>query len=354
MDEDTIGNTSSQEEPTPAGPPVRPAPPPPPPPSPPRRPSSPWKWLIPVSLTFGCLPWVILVIVAAGGMVKGFGDVARRGEVALIRVTGVITAGRSGGGFLTENIAGSEDIVKQLERARKDRSVRAIVLRINSPGGSAAGSEEVYRAIKRVRRSGKPVFASMGDVAASGGYYIASASSKIYADSNTLTGSIGVIMSLSDLSDLYKKIGYKPETVKAGKFKDIGSPDRPLTAEERKILQGLVDNTYANFTQAVADGRKMKLEEVRKLAEGIIYTGDQAKKVKLIDEIGGLHETVRAAASAAGVRGEPGVVEYGRRGSLMDMFIGETEETGSRLEEEIARRSLGRFLNRGVTDGAIR
>ncbi|MCL5105406.1 MAG: signal peptide peptidase SppA [Armatimonadetes bacterium] len=308
---------------------------------PPRR--NRW-WLIPVAMGIGCLPWFILFIVfvaaIAGG---GDGGVARGRHVALIRVSGVITAGRSGGGFFGDNVAGSEDLVAQLEKARKNPDARVIVLRINSPGGSPSGSEEVYNEIQRVRKSGKTIYTSMGDVAASGGYYIASASDKIYADANTLTGSIGVILPLADLSGLYKKIGYRPETVKAGKYKDMGSSDRPLTPEERTLLQGLVNDTYNNFTQAVAKGRNMTLNEVKKLAEGRIYSGNQALKVKLVDKIGGLHETVREAAKEGGISGEPKVVEYGRRG-LFDAVFGSTEEK-SHLKEAATRKLLEKLLN---------
>jgi protease-4 len=179
-------------------------------------------------------------------------------HVALIRVSGAITGGRSGtGGLLGDSHTGAEDVVAQLERARKCKSAKAIVIRINSPGGSAAGSEEVYNEIMRIRKSGKPVYTSMADVAASGGYFIASACDRIYADATTITGSIGVIFSGGEMSELYKKIGYRPETIKSGKFKDIGSPARPMTPEEHKMLQAMIDNMYDVFLSDVAKGRKL-------------------------------------------------------------------------------------------------
>ena len=317
---------------------------------PPRR--SRW-WLIPVALGVGCLPWFILFVVfvtmVAGG---GDGGSARGRHIALIRVSGVITAGKSGGGFFGDSVAGSEDLIAQLEKARKNPDARVIVIRINSPGGSPSGSEEVYNEIQRVRRDGKTVYTSMGDVAASGGYYIASATDKIYADSNTLTGSIGVILPLADMSELYKKIGYRSQTVKAGKYKDMGSSDRPLTPEERALLQGLVNDTYGNFLQAVAKGRNMPLSQVKKLAEGRIYSGNQALKVKLIDGIGGMHETIRAAAKAGGITGEPKVVEYSHKGFFESVFGGSEEKT--QLKEAAARKLLEEMLRSDSGAGKLR
>ncbi len=156
----------------------------------------------------------------------------------------------------------------------------------------------------------------MADVAASGGYWIASASNKIYADANTLTGSIGVIFHLSDLSGLLKKIGVSPETIVSGKFKDIGSPDRPLRPDERALLQSMVYDVYGRFVRTVADGRHLPIDEVEKIADGRVFTGSQAMKAKLVDEIGGLRETELAVAKAVGIKGEPDIVEYGRKGFL--------------------------------------
>lgn len=302
-------------------------------------------WLIPVSLAVGCLPWGILFLIILTAMVGAMSSGPRAGEhVALVQIVGQITGGKSGSGPFSGTVAGSETIVRQMEEIRENDKVKAVVIRINSPGGSAAGSEEIYNEIRRLQESGKIVYASMGDVAASGGYYIASACDRIYANSNTLTGSIGVIFSLADLSSLYKKIGYRAETIKAGKYKDIGSPDRPLTAEERAMLQALVDDTYTTFVGSVAKGRKMSVEQVREVAEGRIYTGTQAAKVKLVDEIGGLRETIRAAAAAGGIEGEPEVIEYGDRGFLDAILSSESSVASEQLTDAVRRELIKKLL----------
>jgi protease-4 len=364
MNDETRDDPETQEpapEPRSEPEPQQAAPPPPPPPSAqaappqyapgaPTQPAQRRNYVLPIAIGAGCLVLLLLVLVpllimAAAVSTIGGGKGIGGGNVALIRVTGGITGGKSSADIFGGGTAGAEDLVSQLEKARKDDSIKAIVLRINSPGGSAAGSEEVWREIMRVRKTGKPVYTSMADVAASGGYYIASASDRIFADAATVTGSIGVIYSGADMSELYKKIGFKPETIKSGKFKDTGNPARPLTPEERALIQGIIDNIFAQFVKAVAEGRKMPEAQVRKLADGRVYTGDQALKLKLIDEIGGLRETTLAAAKAGGVKGEPKVTEY-RRGGFLGTLLSSDEESRSRVEREMARRMLEELLRR--------
>lgn len=317
-----------------------------PPPQPPRRNN--WLWVIPVSLVVGCLPWlfiaIIVIVAACAGMSSFGGPVTDRGDhIALIRITGVITSGSSVAGVFSNSTTGSDDLIDQLEKARKNKSVKAIVLRINSPGGSPAASEEIYKELMRIRAASKPVYASMADVAASGGYYIAAASDKIYADESTLTGSIGVIWDAADMSGLFKKIGYSPQVVKSGKFKDIGSPNRPLTAEERALLEGIVMDTYDQFVKAVATGRQLPIDDVKKIADGRVYTGSQAKNIKLVDDIGGIQDTISAAAKAGGIKGEPKVVEYKKRLSFSDILSSESESVqgaiGRQLIDQLANTS---------------
>jgi len=326
--------------------------PPPPPPGyawPSQPPPRKRRWWIPVTIGGGCLTLLIIFFVVIGAALNLDMGETRGGHIALIRVTGVITGGRSGGGLFSGSSAGSEDLISQLEKARKKNSVKAIVIRINSPGGSAAASEEVYNEIKRVREDGKKVYVSMGDVAASGGYYIAAACDRIYADAGTMTGSIGVIMETADMSQLFKKIGWTPEVIKSGKFKDIGSSNRPMTPAERQLLQAMVNDIYEEFVNCVAAGRKMPVSEVKKIADGRILTGKQAVKAKLVDKIGGLRETILAAGRAAGIRGEPTVVEYKRRGMFGQLFGEDGDDAESRISDALARRALEELVRQSAS-----
>lgn len=245
---------------------------------------------------------------------------SKSGNVALVRVEGEITSG-TGGGIFADNDCGAETIVECLDDVKEDKSVRGVILRIDSPGGSAAASEEVYNAVMRLRKSGKKVYTSMGGTAASGGYYIAAASDRIFADASTLTGSIGVIMSGADLSELYKKIGYSPNTIKSGKFKDIGTANRPMTDEERQLLQNMIDDVYNTFLTDVSKGRNIPVETLRPIADGRIFTGKTAKAAGLVDEIGGLYETEMAMAKELKIKEEDlDVFEYESDKSLRSLL----------------------------------
>ncbi len=234
-----------------------------------------------------------------------------KNKVAVIYVEGVIMGGRGQGSLLAE-AGGTDALIRQLHQARDDASVKAIVLRINSPGGSAPAAQEVGSEIGKLRAGGKIVVASMGDVAASGGYWLAAVTDKIYANPATLTGSIGVYIPYSNWQELYNKIGIKPEKIKSGPHKDILSPDRPMTAEERTIIQAMVDELYGQFVTVVAEGRKLEPARVRQLADGRIYTGSQAKELGLVDELGTLYDAIDGAAVLAGIPGKPILVEYGK------------------------------------------
>jgi protease-4 len=268
------------------------------------------------------------------------------GNVALIRIEGAITAGAAGGGLFGE-AASAERIVRQLQQAAEDGRIKALLLRINSPGGSAAGSQEIYQEIRRVRDQGKPVFASMGDVAASGGYYVASAAERIFADPGTMTGSIGVISANLEMSGLFQKIGIKPQVIKEGEFKDMGSGLRPVTDKERQLIQALLANVYDQFVKAVAEGRKLPEAQVRSLATGQVYTGEQALKLKLVDELGGLSPAVRAVGKRAGIKGKPQVVEYRRR-ALMDILFGDMSTSAPRGWKGLLYDRVADLLTRGA------
>ena len=254
-------------------------------------------------------------------------------QVALIHVDGVIVGGRGQGGLWGDG-GGTDSIIRQIQAARDDETVRAVVIRINSPGGSAPASQEVGEELKKLRASGKIVFASMGDVAASGGYWIAALCDRIYANPGTITGSIGVYIPYANWQELLKKIGVSGEKIKSGPHKDMLSPERPMTEKERAIVQEMVDDLYEQFVAVVAEGRKMDPAKVRQLADGRIYTGRQARMAGLVDEMGTLEDAVHAAAKTAGIPGKPVLKEYGRSGfweavfgpsgqSLRGIFLGQ-------------------------------
>jgi protease IV len=200
---------------------------------------------------------------------------------------------------------GAEQWAKKIEQMAETKGVKAIVLDINSPGGSVGAVQEIHSRILRVKKEKKiPFVALFNDVSASGGYYLGAACDKIVAHPGTLTGSIGVIFSVSNLEGLFSKIGYKSEPIKSGKHKDIGSPARPMTAEERTILQNLIDDAYGQFVAAVSEGRKMPAEEVRPLADGRIYSGRQALDLKLVDKLGDSHDAAMLAAELGGIKGD--------------------------------------------------
>jgi len=198
--------------------------------------------------------------------------------------------------------------------------VRAVVIRINSPGGVVAPSQELHDALVRLRQGGKPVVASLGSVAASGGYYVAVAADRIYANPGTLTGSIGVIMQMANFEQLMKKVGVDYVVVKAGAFKDVGNPGRPMTPEERRVLQALLDDVHGQFIGAVAEGRKLDRAQVTQFADGRIFSGTQAKALQMIDELGGLEDAVNGAAQLAGIRVPPKVIPPKRRISIFDLL----------------------------------
>jgi len=205
-------------------------------------------------------------------------------------------------------LRGSDRVVQQLRDLRR-MNVRAVVLRINSPGGTLGACQEIVEEIKKLKEEKIPVVASCGDIAASGGYYIASVCDKIVLNPGTITGSIGVLMGTSNFEELLKKIGIEPEVIKSGKYKDMGSIYRALSDEERKLLQELVDETYNQFLRTVSEGRKIPVGELLPLAQGQIFTGEQAIKYKLADKIGNLNTSLEVAKKLAGIKGEVQIIE---------------------------------------------
>ena len=232
-----------------------------------------------------------------------FGD-----KIAIVEVKGMITQ--------------SSGVIEELQQYLADDGVKAIILRIDSPGGGVGPSQEIYREIMRIKSNSKrKVVTSMGSVAASGGYYIASASDLIVANPGTITGSIGVIMQFSNFEELLKKIGVKGVVLKSGEHKDIGSPFREMTPEEKRIMQEVLDNVHQQFIQAVADGRKLDRSKVAQIADGRILTGEQAKNLGLVDQLGNLQDTIDITAKLAGIVGKPNILYPKRRISIWDLLI---------------------------------
>lgn len=203
----------------------------------------------------------------------------------------------------------SDEIVEVLDDLAEKKDVHAVVLRVNSPGGAVAPAQEIYDAVLRVREK-KPIVASLAGMAASGGYYVASACDAIVSNPGTLTGSIGVIMQLGNLEDLLEKVGLDGFVLKAGRYKDTGSPLRPMKEDERELLEELLENVHEQFIEAISRGRGMPIGKVRGLADGRIFSGLQAYEAGLIDELGGLHEAVALAAERAGLEGKPEMMPF--------------------------------------------
>jgi protease-4 len=217
-------------------------------------------------------------------------------------------------------IMDSEPVVTQLVQFRKDKGIKAIVLRIDSPGGAVAPSQEIYWEVKKAAAS-KPVIASMGKVAASGGYYVACAANKIVANPGTLTGSIGVLMEFLQVEDLLKKIGVGIEVLKTGEFKDIGSPHRKLSEKDRELISSLISDIQKQFVEAVARGRNLPIEKVREIADGRILSGSQSKEHGLVDELGNFQDALELAKKMTGVEGEVTLVYPKKKGSRLWDFV---------------------------------
>ena len=222
---------------------------------------------------------------------------------------------------ITGVIQSSQNIIKQIKSFRNDKHIRGIILRIDSPGGAVGPSQEIYDEVLKTRKSGKTIYASMGTLAASGGYYIASAADQIFANPGTLTGSIGVIMAFSNAQGLLEKIGLKPEIIKAGKYKDIGSPTRSMNQIEKSLLQDVVTDVHQQFIEAIANGRGMSIAEITKIADGRIFTGRQAYSLKLVDQLGGLQATIGQLAAKAGIIGAPNVIREKPNTGLLDWVL---------------------------------
>lgn len=249
-------------------------------------------------------------------------------RVALVKIEGLLLT--------------ADAVVEEINEYADDSSVKAIIVRVDSPGGGVVPSQEIYNAVQRARRAGKKVVFSLGSVAASGGYYVAAAGDRIVANPGTLTGSIGVKMEFANLEKLLEKIGVRGMVVKAGQFKDIGSPYREMTEHEKQLLQWVIDDVHSQFIEAVAKGRNLPEADVRSIADGRVFTGRQALQLKLVDQLGDLEDSIAAAAQLAGMKGKPKVVKREKKLQFLDYF---KEEAASWISEVVAN-GLGRGLMR--------
>lgn len=277
--------------------------------------------------------WLILAGLYAAGLLCGLIVLARRPAPAKLSLDGM-----PHGSFSRNNIAvveiygpiytsqqssrfgfmrGADRIVRQLHKLNESPNIKAVVLRVNSPGGSVGAVQEICTEIAALRKNKKIVVTSMGDICASGGYYIASQSDSIVANPGSLTGSIGVIMEVANVQELFKKVGLDMVTIRSGIHKDIGSPFRQLTPEERTLLQGLINDSYNQFVDAVAQGRKLDRAKVIPIADGRIFTGNQAKARGLVDEFGSSMDAVAIAAKMANIK-SPKVVYESEAGSIFE------------------------------------
>ncbi len=255
---------------------------------------------------------VYLTLHAGGTESAGFGGFGDR--IGVVDLEGVILS--------------PQPVVDELKKFGEDSSIKAIILHVNSPGGGVAASEEIYREVKRVRNEKKKkIVVSIETVGASGAFYVAAASDKIYADQGSIVGSIGVIAQWVNYGDLLKWAKLKDVVIKTGEFKDTGNPARDLTPSEQAYMQGLIDNMFGQFIKAVADGRGMKYEEVKSIANGKVWTGQQALDMKLIDSVGDFQTVVADTAKMVGIKGEPTLVrpEKDRR-TLMDLLLGDVSQ----------------------------
>ena len=287
--------------------------------------------ILAAALGLGALFFIVLFLasLATGGRsTKSLAPLQGPGRVALVKLEGVLIT--------------SDAAVTEINEYAEDALVKAIIIRIDSPGGGVVASQEIYNAVLNARKAGKKVVISMGSVAASGGYYVAAAGDRIVANPGTLTGSIGVKMEFANFEKLLEKIGVKGMIVKAGEYKDIGSPFREMSAEERRMLQAVIDDVHSQFIEAVAKGRSLAESDVRAIADGRIFTGRQAMRLKLVDQLGDLDDSIQAAADLAGIKGKPKVLKKERAFPLLEYL---REEAASWLSELFVR-SLGKGLMR--------
>jgi protease-4 len=241
---------------------------------------------------------------------------------------------------LRGEITSSDDVVRQLKKYRASSAIKAILLHIDSPGGGVVASQEMYEEVRKTRDGGKPVIVSMGALAASGGYYVSCGGTRLVANRGTLTGSIGVISEFLQVKDALAKLGVSLKTIKAGKLKDAGSPTKNMTQDDQAYFQRLMDDVHRQFMDVVSRERRMSPDKVRTLADGRVFTGEQALELGLVDTLGTFEDAVSIAAGIAGISGEPSIVKERRRQPWWDMVFGEAGETLHDIKQQLLDRPV--------------
>jgi protease IV len=273
--------------------------------------------------------WMMVYLIFTSGSDNTKDVVTGSGErIAVVELSGVIVS--------------SDETVRQFKKYREDRGIRGILFRIDSPGGGVVASQEIYEEVKKTKNSGKPVVVSMGSLGASGGYYVACPANRIVANPGTLTGSIGVISQFMEYDSLLGKIGVGVNTIKSGKLKDAGNPFRPMTIEDKEYFQNLMDNVHRQFIAAVENERHLPHDSVVALADGRVFTGEQALGLGLIDTLGTYEDAIAITAKIARIKGTPSIVKERKRTySLFDRVLGETKFSELvKLKDEIFNQPI--------------
>ena len=301
-----------------------------------------WLWMVlivAVALAASCGSCMVASLLISGSpdrmprLVQG-----QRNAVAVVEVKGVIVSGRRADAFPDQSLAYSESVIQDIKRAIEDPVVQAVVLEVDSPGGSVVPSADIYQALKECT---KPIVTSMGEVAASGGYYIACATQYILARPATVTGSIGVISQALNAEELLRKLGIEVQVVRSGKYKDQGGWHRPMSEEEKAMLQAIIDEAHEEFVRVIAEGRDMPVDQVRGLANGRICTGRQAVSLGLVDAEGDFEDAVQIAARLGGIDGEPRIVRFERRPTFFESLWRPFGGSGRSIESMILRELVG-------------
>ena len=268
----------------------------------------------------------VMTLISAGGA-EGELEVTGSGEkIALVELRGVILDSR--------------DIVRQLKKYRENKSIKGVVLRVESPGGAVVPTQEIYQDVKKTRDSGKPVVVSMGSLAASGGYYVSCGATKVVSNAGSIVGSIGVISQFLQYKELMGKLGISQTTIKSGRLKDAGTWARPMTEQEKKYFQGLLDDIHSQFIEVVEAERHIDHKRLLDIADGRVFTGQQALDLGLVDTLGTYEDAIAIAADLAGIKGKPAVVKERKRTSIFDAFLESVKDMAVQTEREAFDSSI--------------